>query len=128
MIVDEREILIYYNPDSNSDLKTVAFAQSITPFVKSYTYQQAPISNLRWEQIFQAIGMPPKELLDKSDPYYQENIRGHEFDDDGWMKILRHNPQLIKAPIAIRGDKVILCQSPKDIYKLTEVEEVEKQV
>lgn len=127
MIVDEREILIYYNPDSNSDLKTVAFAQSITPFVKSYTYEQAPLGNLRWEQILQHIGMPVKEMLDKSNPYYQENIRGHEFDDEGWIKILRHNPELIKAPIAIRGDKVILCCSPKDIYKLTEVEEVAKE-
>jgi hypothetical protein len=30
-----------------------------------------------------------------------------------------HNPSLLKAPIAIRGNKAVLCNCATDIYKLT---------
>lgn len=120
LTTNEREILIYYNPDSADDRKTVAFAQSAAPFVKSYAYAQAPLNITAWEQILGALEIDPKELIDKSNPYYQENLRGHDFDIDGWIKIFQHNPELIQAPIAIKGHHIVLCLHPTDIYKLTE--------
>lgn len=118
LTTNEREILIYYNPDSDDDRKTVAFAQSVTPHVKSFAYAQAPFNITSWEQILGALNMDPKDLINKSNPYYQENLRGHDFDLDGWIKIFQHNPELIQAPIAIRGHHVVFCQKPTDIYKL----------
>ncbi len=116
-----REILIYYNPDSSTDRQTVACAQSIAAHVRAYSYDQAPSSPTSWQQILKAIGLHPKELLNKAHPYYQAYIRGREFDEEGWIKIIMRNPQLLKAPIAIRGDKAILCCSPYDILRLGEL-------
>lgn len=64
------------------------------------------------------LNMRPKDLLNKSDKKYQEMIAGHDFDDDNWLEILRENPCMIKAPIAILDKKAVLCINPKDIYKL----------
>lgn len=119
MKTHSREILIYYHPDSSADRKAVAFAQSVTPHIKSYAFSQAPSTNTSWQQIIQALAIHPKELLNKAHPYYQEHIRGREFDEEGWLNILKYNHDLIKAPIAIRGDRAILCSTPTDIYKLT---------
>lgn len=40
---------------------------------------------------------------------------------------MRTNPELIKAPIAIRGEHAVLCLTPKDVYRLVKDEEVEKE-
>ncbi|MCB0663317.1 MAG: hypothetical protein KDC24_11290, partial [Saprospiraceae bacterium] len=110
--------LILYHPDSRSQRKTVAYAKSLTPHVKAYSYESYSKSTLPWLRILQALNMHPKDLMDKSNPYYQTHIRGREFDEEGWLKVLSRNPKLIKCPIAIRGNKAVLCCIPKDIYRL----------
>jgi arsenate reductase len=119
MLTHRSEILLFYNPSSSSDRMTVAHALALTHYVKAYAYDQFPSKGLSWYQILEALDIPPKDLLNKSHPYYQHYIRGRDFDVDGWVNILRHNPEMIKAPIAVRGDKAVQCLTPTDIYKLS---------
>ncbi len=118
MKTHNREILIYYNPESSADRKTVAHAQSVVSHVKTFAFGKTPSTTTSWQTILNALNLHPKDILNKSTPYYQEHIRGKEFDDESWVNILRHNSILIKAPIAIRGHRAILCKNPTDIYKL----------
>ena len=118
MKTHQREILIYYNPESSSDRKTVAYAQSIAPHVRAYAFGKTPSTTTSWQMIIKSLNLHPKELLNKANPYYQKHIRGREFDEESWVNILRHNAHLIKAPIAIRGTRVVLCTNPTDIYRL----------
>jgi len=113
-----REILIYYNSKSSSDRKLLAYAKSTGFKVKSYCHTQAPSTSTSWQTILNTLDVHPKELMNKADPYYQENIRGKEFNDEGWLSVIMNNPQLIKSPIAMKGKKIVLCHTPSDIYKL----------
>ena len=112
--------MIYYNPESRSDRSTVAYAKSSGMHIKSYAYGKTPSTETSWRRIVQALDRDPKELLNKADPYYREHIKGREFDEEGWVKILRYNPRLIKSPIAVSGKKAVLCSTPSDIYRLLE--------
>ncbi len=67
------------------------------------------------------LDLPPKKLLNKSNPKYQAEIARHTFNDDDWLSILTNNPCMIKGPIAIMNNKAVLCEKPKDIYKLKSV-------
>ncbi len=117
-----REILIYYNPDSSNDKKTVAHAQGLVNHVRTYSFDKAPSSTTSWRQIVRSLGVHPKELMNKAHPYYQENIKGREFDDEDWLNVIRYNTGMLKAPIAIRGHKAVLCTSATDVYKLTDAD------
>ena len=118
MKTNQREILIYYNPESSSDRKTVAFAQSVAPHVRSYAFGKSPSNGTSWQMILNSLNLHPKELMNKAKPYYQKHIKGREFDEESWVNVLRYNSDLIKAPIAIRGSRAILCTTPTDIYRL----------
>jgi len=120
MKTHQREILIYYNPNSSSDRKTIAHAKSMSRHVKAFAFDRTPSTSTSWQMILKSLDVHPKELLNKAHPYYQKNLRGREFGKTGWLNVLQYNPELIKAPIAIRGNRVILCTNPTDIYKLTE--------
>jgi arsenate reductase len=123
MRTHQREILIYYRPESSTHRQTVAHAQSLVPHVRTFSFDQAPSAGYSWQQILEALDLPPKSLLNKAHPYYQEHIRGRDFDNECWAKIFQRNPDLLKAPIAIRGRQAILCQSSTDIYRLAKVAE-----
>lgn len=121
MKTHRREIQIYYNPESNYHRKTLAYAKSMARHVKSYAFHQTPSTGTSWQQIMKALDLEdPKILLNKADPYYQEHLRGRDFSEECWIKILQKNTHLIKFPIAMRGNRAIVCQRPKDIYKLIE--------
>lgn len=124
MKTHNREILIYYNPDSSNDRKTVAHAQGLSTHVRTYSYEKAPSTGTSWQQILKALDLHPKDLMNKAHPYYQANIRGKEFNDQDWLNVIQHNPSLLKAPIAIRGNKAVLCVNATDIYRLTTSEPV----
>jgi len=118
MRTNPREILLYYNPDSSRDRKTVAHAQSMSKHVRLFAHNQNRSTTTAWKVILNSLDLNAKQLLNKADPDYQQRLRGKEFDDEGWLHVLQHNPHLIKAPIAIKGNKALLVNSPTDIYRL----------
>ena len=124
MKTHRREIQIYYNPESSADRRTVAHAQGLSTHIKTYSFDKTPSTGTSWQQIISSLNVHPKELLNKAHPYYQQHIRGRDFDQESWIKVLRYNPELIKAPIAIRGSRAIVCTNPTDIYKLIEPQRV----
>jgi arsenate reductase len=77
------------------------------------------ITKMMWSDILAMLKLRAKDLLDRSDPKYQKEIAGHDFDDEGWLEILSHNPCLLKAPIAVMQGNAVLCIKPKDILKLS---------
>ncbi len=113
-----REILIYYNSKSSSDRKILAYAQSTGLKIRSYCHTQAPSTSTGWQTLIKTLNVHPKDLMNKAHPYYQAEIRGKEFDDEGWLSVIMNNPQLIKFPIAMQGKKAVVCVTPSDIYKL----------
>jgi len=119
MKTNNREILIYYNPASVSDRRMIAHAQGMSSHIRAYSHANSPSTGTSWQMILRSLDVHPKDLLNKAHPYYQENIRGREFDEEDWLTVLANNPDLIKSPIAVRGRRAILCNSPTDIYKLT---------
>ncbi len=118
MKTNPREILIYYNSESSSDKKTLAYAQTISKHVRSFDYRHAPSTSTSWEMVFEAIDQDPKRLFNKAHPDYQATIKGKEFDNFDWINIIKRNPHLMKSPIAIRGDRAIVVHTPTDILRL----------
>lgn len=112
------EVKILHNPQSSPAKKTIAHARSTGSKVQTYEYGKSRSTTTIWQQILKNLDIHPKDLLNKAHPYYQANIKGKEFDTHGWLNILQNNPELIKHPIAMKGNKAIVCATPTDVYKL----------
>lgn len=110
------EIMILYDSASHEGRKTLAYAHTISPNVKSWDYSLLPLTGAMWQQLLSMLQLHPKELLDKSHPYYQTHIQGHDFDPEGWLNILRQSTFLIQWPILVKGDKAILCTTPESVF------------
>ncbi len=112
------EIMIYCDPESSVGKKVLAYAKGNAPHIKEINYFKNPLSPSMMRALLKQLDLRPKDLLNRAHPYYQENIRGRDFNAEGWLNILIRNPQLIKAPIAVRGQKAILCDNPVNVLQL----------
>jgi arsenate reductase len=117
-LTSTNEIQIYFSQNDSKSKKAIAYAKSMCSKVHTINLQQTKGTGTIWRTILAKLGKSPKEILDKSKPYYQENIRGRDFEGRDWIYLLMNNPDLVRSPIAIRGGKAILLDNPTDIYKI----------
>lgn len=111
------EISLFHNPDCSKAKKALVYAKSIARSVTDFEYSKTGKTATQWKDILLSLGKRPKDILDKSKPFYQTNLKGRDFVDDDWLNVLINNPDLIRSPIAIKGDKVLLLDNPSDILR-----------
>lgn len=112
------EIQLYYKDDCSKSKKAIAYAKSISNNVNAINISLTTSTGTVWQNILGKLAKSPKQLMDKSKPYYQANIKGRDFEDRDWTFLLMNNPDLLKSPIAVRGNKAMLINTPTDIFKL----------
>ncbi|MFA0963704.1 arsenate reductase family protein [Roseivirga sp. BDSF3-8] len=112
------ELMIYYDPGTSIGKQTYAYAYTLTKHVNANVYSSTRMTTTLWRELLDKLELRPKDLLDKSHPDYQAKIARNNFDDEGWLNILMHYPYLIKAPIAVKNNKAVLCCKPTAILKL----------
>lgn len=122
MKTSNREILIFYNAESGKDRKTIAHVRSIVPYAIIHSFETVLSQGTGKEPLIRVLHLHADELLNKV------FLPGHELDpalnsgEEDLIRALASNPGLLKAPIAIRGDRAVICASPTDIYKLSKEE------
>ena len=118
MKVHQNEILLYYDPASSVSKKTLAYASSISKSINMVDCGKERFTPTVWRQILNMLSMEPKQIVNKAASYYQSNLRGRNFSQDDWINILAHHPDLIRSPIAIRGNRAVLVDNPTDVLRL----------
>ena len=114
----EQEIQLYIKLDCSKSKKAIACAKSHSNNVSMIYLSKTRGTGTIWENILTKLQMSPKQLLDKSQPYYQENIKGRDFEKRDWINLLMNNPDLVRSPIVVRGKRAIFLDNPTDIYKI----------
>lgn len=112
------ELFLLYNPDTSKGKQTKALARTLNNNINELDVMRERLGPTYWKEVVNMVGLEPKELMDRSHPDYQAKVAGNTFTMNGYLDVLMHNPQLLKAPIAIYNGTAVLCQTPTDIYKL----------
>jgi arsenate reductase len=113
------EIVLVYNSDTQVGKSCYNNAQELGLPIKEVDLAHRHITGTQWFELADAVGMKVQDLIDDEHESAEELLKGSEdFTEMDWMKILDHNPLWLKHPIAIRGDKAILCYSPSEVLQL----------
>lgn len=123
MKVANNEILLYYRPGDERAAKAMAYARTMTEHVHEVEWDKNRFDTMNWQQILDMLHCDDiDQILDHQHPDYLEWVQGRNYDLEDLVHIVNHHPDMIKAPIAIRGKRGILCEDPKDIMTLAREE------
>lgn len=120
--LNSKELTLVYDSTTNEGRKALAYATSLASKVNKQDVSEVSLSTTFVRQVLKQLNLRPKDLLNRAHPYYQEHLRGRDLDGEGWLQVLTHNPNLLKAPIALHGDRAVLCEPASLIYTLTEAQ------
>jgi arsenate reductase len=118
--LNSKELTLVYDSNTNEGRKALAYAYSLAPKVNKQDVSEVKLSTTFVRQVLKQLNLRPKDLLNRAHPYYQQHLRGRDLDAEGWLHVLTHNPDLLKAPIALQGDRAVLCEPASLIYTLSE--------
>lgn len=114
----ERQITLIYNSDSVRAKKTLALAQTKELPIREIDVLNTKLTGAQLAEIAKDLGIPVSELVNHEHPFYKEHFGIADFSDMDLLTMIEHNPQILKQPIAMRGGKTILVDTPTDILQL----------
>jgi arsenate reductase len=111
-------ITLYYNSDSARAKQTLAYAKTENIAINDINILKTTLPGTKIAQLAKGLGIEVSELVNQEHPTYADKFESHTFSSDDWIKMIHHNPEIMRQPIAVKGDKTMIISSPRDIEKL----------
>ncbi len=118
MYFDKRELTLLYNSHRELDRKTLAMAHTLGVKINRQDLTSVRLSETLFIMFLNKLAVEPCAIVDKSNPYYQRELKGRGYTAPEWYEIILHKPELLRAPIAMYRDKAIMCTSPNDMLRI----------
>ncbi len=115
--ISSTQTILYLDLENNKSKKVLAYAKSRRTKINIMDWKKEKLTTTMWKELLMKLKKAPKELMDKSKPYYRENIKGKDFKEEDWLNILTNSPFLLKGPILIEGENAILCDNASNVFK-----------
>ncbi|MGB5369314.1 MAG: ArsC/Spx/MgsR family protein [Flavobacteriaceae bacterium] len=114
----ERQITLFYNSKSGRFKKTLAYAKAEGLPILEIDILKTPLTGTQIAELADKLGIGIADLVNQEHPAYTSKFEPHDLSDDDWIKMIRHNPEIMKQPIALRGHLAILVSTPSDIIRI----------
>lgn len=112
----DKEITLIYSSNDHVAQQILAFAQVEKLPIHDIDLLHVKLTPTHWAELAGRMGIPVRDLV---------NIEGADFlqkfgdlnnlSDDDWLKLLVDNPEILRAPIVMKGDKIVAMNNPQDM-------------
>jgi len=113
-----RQITFFYSSDSIRAKQALAYAKAEGLPILEIDILKTPLTGTQIVEIADRLHMEIKDLVNQEHPAYTSHFEHHNFSPEDWITMIKHNPEIMKQPIALKGDKTILVNTPSDIIKI----------
>ncbi len=115
---DKNLIKLYYNSKSLNDREALTYLTSSNADMLAIDTAVERLSELQWETILDGLNKKPEQLIDDNElNKLDAKPADTDFSANDWLKILKHNPEIIRGVILSKGDEYQLFESPKSVIE-----------
>ena len=114
----DRQITLFYSSKSVRAKQTLAYAKAEGLPIQEIDILRTRLTGTQIAELADRLHIEIKNLVNQEHPSYKSRFESHDFSDEDWIKMIRQNPDIMKQPIALRGDVTILVETPTDIIKI----------
>lgn len=104
---------IYHNPRCRKSREGLNFLQEKTSDFEIVEYLKDGLSEEILKEILLKTNLKPSDLVRTQEDVYKKELKGKNFSDEEWIKIIVENPKLLQRPIIVGQHKAVLAQPPE---------------
>jgi len=119
LATDSKQITILYVGNSPRAKQTMAYCTTAGIPIREIDIIKTKLTGTMISEIATALDLPMEGLINSNHPIFHKYYQDAQFNDNDVIKIIQKHPDIMKQPIVMRGDKVVLIETPTDVLKLT---------
>ena len=113
-----RQITLFYSSRSVRAKQTLAYAKAEGLPIREIDILKTKLTGTQIAELAEKLHLEIKDMVNQEHPAYTSHFEHHNFSSEDWIKMIQHYPEIMKQPIALRGDVSILVETPTDIIKI----------
>jgi len=106
---------IYHNPQCKKSRAGLQYLKDKNILFEIVEYLKNPLTEKQLETLLAKLNKKPSEIVRTQDEYYRKNLKGKNFEDHEWIRILVQNPRIIKRPIIEKNYKAVIGDPSENI-------------
>lgn len=114
----DKQITLFYSSKSIRAKKALAYAKAEGLPIQEIDILKENLTGTQIAELADRLKIEIKELINQQHPAYKQKFEHHNLSERDWIKMIQHNPEIMKQPIALHGDMTILVETPSDIIKI----------
>lgn len=109
---------IYHNSRCKHSRTGLDYLKKKTTDFEIRDYLSDSITTKELNEILLKTNLKPSQLVRVNEEYFKMYLKGKNFTNDEWIKIIIENPKLIQRPIVVGKYKAVIGIPPEEIDKL----------
>lgn len=118
MQLNKREALIFWNPDEKRDKNTYNMVKQLTEHIREVDIRKDKITQTQLIEIISKLDRRAEDLVDKDSDPYKGQFKDVDLAEEGWVKALVENPEMLYTPIVFLGNKGMIVDNPSRVLDL----------
>ena len=112
----DKEITLIYNSKEHIGRQILAYAQAENITIHDIDLVHVKLTTTHWAELASRMGINVSDLINKKGPEFLQKF-GHvdNLSENDWLKLLVNNPDVLRAPIVIKGDKIVAMTNPQEM-------------
>lgn len=109
---------IYYNPRCSKCRIGLEYLRQRVAEIEIYEYLKDGLTEDDLREILLKTNLKPFDLVRTHEEYYLKELKGKNFTDEEWIRIILENPKLLKSPIVVDRMKAVIALPAENIDAL----------
>jgi arsenate reductase len=112
----DKLITLIYHGDDHIGQEVLAYAKTEEMLVRDIDISKTKVSETNWAEFAEKLGIEIKDLVNMNHPNFMQHYDAEvDLNEHDWLKFLENNPSTLRAPIAMKGEKIQLMENPQDM-------------
>jgi arsenate reductase len=75
----------------------------------------------QWAELASRLNIDVRNLVNTENPnFFKKFGKVNDLTDQDWLNLLAHNPDILKAPIVMKGTKISMMSNPQEMLYFLE--------
>ncbi|MGK7397210.1 MAG: arsenate reductase family protein [Candidatus Cyclobacteriaceae bacterium M3_2C_046] len=118
MEFNDKEILLFYKPGVKKDKNTYNLAKQVSEHINDVDITKDPPTETHLKEIIMVLGVKAEDIIERDSDIYKKQYDKKEMDEENWIKAMIKNPDLIRTPIAFKGKRGFIIDTPSKVLDL----------
>lgn len=114
----DRLITIYCLSTSVRARQTLAYAKAEGWPIQEIDLLKTPLTGTQIMELAGRLNLEVSDLVNQEHPVYKRLYAPANLSSEDWIKMIHKHPEIMKQPIALRGNRTILVETPSDIVRI----------